>query len=75
VQDALLNQDLIPILIQLANAYDVGHQLGDEIYTGKSLVLLSLAAEQDGSTPFDVDDGAISEPDYTMNADVDVEEE
>jgi hypothetical protein len=59
--NALHDQDLLAILVKLAQADDVHHQLGDEVDAGQYLVLTALAPEEDRAAPLDVDPSAIPE--------------
>ena len=61
LESPALNGDEAVDLIELTQAHKVSLEPRDEVDTGQLTVLASLADKQDGSTPFDLDDGAIAE--------------
>ena len=57
----MLDGNVVAGLIELTQAHKVSLEPRDEVDAGQLVVLASLADEQDGATPFDLDDRAIAE--------------
>ena len=47
-------------LIELTQAHNISLEPQDEVDADQLVVLASLADEQDGAAPFDLDDGAVA---------------
>ena len=57
----VLDGNVAASLIELTQAHNVSLEPRDEVDAGQLMVLASLADEQDGAAPFDLDDGAVAE--------------
>jgi hypothetical protein len=65
---------LVPVLIKLSHADDVGGEARNVVDVVEGAVLAGLEGEEDRAIAFDVDDGAVAKADRARDARVDVDE-
>ena len=74
LENAIFNQDLEPLRVELFQAHDVRGEARDVVHPSERLVFTVLALEQHNPAPLDVEDGAIPELHGALDARVQLRE-